>query len=143
LGGLDTPGYATNVALSSNYLCVADVTAGLQILPRQCGLATSVESGALLLSASSLWVSPNPGRGEATIHFAAGDGPSAGSVRLSIYDCAGRFLRRLVDGRVSPGRHNLRWDGRDEGGRRMPSGIYLARLTAGAEVRTDRIVLVE
>lgn len=67
-----------------------------------------------------------------------------GRVRLSIFDVAGRRVRALHDGPLSVGRHVLTWDGRDDSGASVPSGIYLARAQGewgSSEVR--RLTLVK
>jgi hypothetical protein len=53
----------------------------------------------------------------------------------------GRRVRSLYDGPAATGRHSLGWDGRDDTGRRLPSGVYFARLSLGDETRTRRLVL--
>jgi FlgD Ig-like domain len=64
------------------------------------------------------------------------------SVRLEIFDIAGRRVRTLWDGIVPSGGRTLQWDGRDGTGVPLPSGVYLARLVAGNEIRGDRLTLV-
>ena len=65
-----------------------------------------------------------------------------GNVRLSIYDVAGRLIRTLVDGGIQAGSHSVAWDGRDEKGREMPSGLYFYRMTAGTAVETRPMTLL-
>jgi len=55
-------------------------------------------------------------------------------VRLVLYNLLGQKVRTLVEGVRSPGRHAVRWDGRDEAGHPLPAGIYLCRL----QVRTAK-----
>ncbi len=64
-----------------------------------------------------------------------------GRVRLEVFDVVGRRARVLHDAPAAPGRHALGWDGRDDSGRRLPSGVYFARLSLGDDTRTRRIVL--
>lgn len=59
--------------------------------------------------------------------------------RLDVYDASGRLARRLLDGNAVPGPHRLAWDGRDDHGARVGSGIYLARLRVGRERVTARL----
>ena len=47
---------------------------------------------------------------------------------ISIYDIAGRLIRTLVDGYESAGERSVHWNGRDNNGRRVPNGVYLATL---------------
>jgi hypothetical protein len=82
---------------------------------------------------------PNPFNPRTTIRF---DLPVAGQARLSIYDLAGRLVRILVEGEIPAGSHEAVWDGRDESGRAVPSGSYLARLVAGGKVEGVRLSLV-
>gem|GEM_PF-2142590 len=49
-------------------------------------------------------------------------------VRLDIFDLCGRRIRSLADGRALPGFTRLFWDGCDSSGKRVPSGVYIARL---------------
>lgn len=61
-------------------------------------------------------------------------------VRLSITDASGRLVRALADELRPAGPFDLLWDGRDEQGRRVPRGLYLARLQAGERVETLKIL---
>lgn len=64
-------------------------------------------------------------------------------VRLGIYDTAGRLVRRLCDGEVrNPGRHVIRWDGRDVTGLPLPSGVYVCRIEAGDARDAGKMVLI-
>jgi hypothetical protein len=82
---------------------------------------------------------PNPFNPRTTIRF---DLPAAGSVRLAVYDVAGRLVRVLVNGDLPPGTREAVWDGSDSSGRAMASGSYLARLEAGGKVEVVRMGLV-
>ncbi|HID93878.1 MAG TPA: T9SS type A sorting domain-containing protein [bacterium (Candidatus Stahlbacteria)] len=70
---------------------------------------------------------PNPFKGTVVIVF---DIPEKGDVSLNIYDVTGRRVRTLISGTLSPGSHRVFWDGRDERGKVLPSGIYFYRLKA-------------
>ncbi len=85
---------------------------------------------------------PNPFNPRTRIAFAV---PGAGSsrVRLSVYDLRGRRVARLVDGELPGGRHAVDWQGRDDEGRPVGSGVYLYRLEAGGEVLQNRMTLVK
>lgn len=81
---------------------------------------------------------PNPFNPQTVIRFAV---PSAQDARLEVYGIDGRLVRRLVDGPVAAGLHEATWDGRDDAGRDVASGVYFHRLTCGGEVRTGKMVL--
>lgn len=84
-------------------------------------------------------IAPNPARGETSIWL---DMSKAQTVRVSIYDLAGRQVRELVSGVVGAGAHGSRWDGRDASGRRVASGVYIARLTTAAGTQSRHFVFV-
>jgi flagellar hook assembly protein FlgD len=56
--------------------------------------------------------------------------PFAGKVSLMIYDVRGRLIKALASGNKTAGEHVVRWDGRDDRGQRIPSGVYFYRLEA-------------
>lgn len=69
---------------------------------------------------------------------------TASPVRLVVYDAQGRSVRRLVDGAVqTPGAYSVPWDGRDDGGRAVASGVYFYRLEGGGDARTMRTVKLD
>lgn len=69
--------------------------------------------------------------------------PAAGELRLEIVDLLGRRTRVLEAGRLEAGRHEAVWDGRDDGGRPVASGVYFARLRAGGEQRVAKLILLK
>ncbi len=75
---------------------------------------------------------PNPAWGRTSIAFEL---PTAAQVELSLYDVSGRRIETVRDEVMSPGRHTAEIDG-------LPSGVYFARLTAGEETRTRKLVVV-
>ena len=82
-------------------------------------------------------VAPNPVRGAATLRFGL---PREGDVELALFDSQGRRMRVLVSGEQPAGEFDLRWDGRDESGRPIASGLYFVRLRTGGRTITQRLV---
>jgi hypothetical protein len=82
---------------------------------------------------------PNPFNPTTAIAYAL---PRESRARLSIYDTRGRLVLDLLDRVVPAGRHIAAWQGRDDGGRPVPSGVYFSRLEADGTVLTRRMVLV-
>ncbi len=68
---------------------------------------------------------------------------AAGPVRFTIYSVLGQEVRVLVNERQEAGSFAATWDGTDELGRRVASGIYLYRIQAGAFSATKRMLLVK
>jgi predicted outer membrane repeat protein len=82
---------------------------------------------------------PNPFHDRLWIGF---DMARAGQADLVLYDAAGRRLRTLLEGRLPAMRHMLTWDGRDDGGRAVPSGVYFLRLNAAGAKETQRLIRI-
>jgi hypothetical protein len=78
---------------------------------------------------------PNPFNPETAITFEV---PEGGSVSLAIFNSLGEQVRVLADGVLEAGTHVVRWDGRNDAGRPLSSGVYLYRLRVGGmtDVRT-------
>ncbi|MCK4548228.1 MAG: T9SS type A sorting domain-containing protein [Candidatus Eisenbacteria sp.] len=83
---------------------------------------------------------PNPFNPRTTIAYTI---RRAERVSLSIYDSTGRMVRTLVESSQQPGRHTVVWDGRDNAGRRVDSGVYFCRIATGSVTETGKMVLVK
>ena len=88
---------------------------------------------------SVVWSATNPFTPGTSLHFAM---PGAGHADLAVYDVSGRLVRCLLDGALSAGPHETSWDGRDDGGRDVASGVYFARLQTDALSASTKMVLV-
>jgi len=82
---------------------------------------------------------PNPTSQGASIRLAL---PSASPVRVDIFDASGRLVRTVADGAMPAGYHDVNWDGKDGDGRAAASGVYWYRVTAGAEERSRKLLVV-
>jgi hypothetical protein len=65
-----------------------------------------------------------------------------GTVSLNIYDIQGRLVRSLISGSLSAGLHSSVWDGRDNAGKTVSSGVYLARFIMEGKTETRKMALV-
>ncbi len=87
-----------------------------------------------------LSLAPNPFNPATTIRF---ETAVTGPVELAVFDLAGRRVTTLIAGARNAGRHEVRWDGRDAGGRLAGAGVYLMRLVSPDGVAAQRAVLVK
>ena len=84
---------------------------------------------------------PNPFNPTTTIRY---DVPAGGAnVDLAIYDVAGRLVKRLAAGFQQPGTKTAVWDGRNDSGQQVATGVYFYRLRAGAFVSARKMVLLK
>jgi len=87
---------------------------------------------------ASLLVVTNPVRGHGIINWQLS---SPGMVSVRVVDNSGRVVRTIHQGTLSAGRHVATWDGTDDGGRRVASGIYFYHLAAPCGRSVQKVVL--
>jgi predicted GH43/DUF377 family glycosyl hydrolase len=85
-------------------------------------------------------VLPNPFNPQTSIEYSIDE---AGAVTLAIYDASGRLVRALVDKPQDAGRYTASWDGTNDTGSRVASGVYFVRLESAGRVRTQKVVLAK
>jgi len=83
---------------------------------------------------------PNPFNPETTISF---DMPKAGNVNLGVYNTKGQLVKTLVNGNLGNGRQSYVWNGTDEQGQPVSSGLYFYRLSANGQVETKKMMLMK
>lgn len=81
---------------------------------------------------------PNPFNPQTTVTFTI---PTAGAIRLDVFDARGRHVRTLADGVHAAGSRQVSWRGRDVAGRDVASGVYLLRLQSSGRTTMARAVL--
>jgi hypothetical protein len=83
---------------------------------------------------------PNPFNPETTIKYSV---KQPGPVKLAVYNIKGQLIRTLVDEVRATGRYKLIFDGRDERGRLIASGVYLLRMLAPGYQKTRKLMLMK
>ena len=83
---------------------------------------------------------PNPFNPETTIRFFIIE---SGDVVLDVYNIRGQRVRRLLEEYKDRGEYSVVWDGLDESGRELSSGVYLYRMETGGEKFVGRMVLLK
>ncbi len=69
------------------------------------------------------------------------DLPSPGRAKVEVYDILGRLISILADRHLDQGQHSYTWNGQDDDGNPMPSGVYFYRLSAGDRVLVRPMLL--
>lgn len=89
------------------------------------------------------WPLPYSG-GDLTVSFAApgGLGGGAGETAVELYDLSGRHVRTIARGAYAAGYHSASWDGRDEGGRSVGSGVYFLRARSLGHDERLRVLVI-
>ena len=83
---------------------------------------------------------PNPFNPNTSISYAL---PSGSNVSLNVYDIRGRLVRALVDERKPAGSYDIMWNGTDELGRKVSSGVYFYRIQSNGFTQTRKMVIVK
>ncbi len=92
-----------------------------------------------LRGTASVSFAPNPLRdaGRFSLNL-----PAAGRARIAVYSVTGQLVRVVTDGEMAAGRQGMGWDGRDDRGRRVSSGVYFYRASLGGEEIGGRLTVV-
>jgi len=83
---------------------------------------------------------PNPFNPTTVIEYAL---PKTSDVRIQIYNILGQEVRNLVNERQEAGYKIIHWDGKDDHGKEVGSGIYFYRILAGNFVKSKKMVLLK
>ncbi|MFC1565056.1 FlgD immunoglobulin-like domain containing protein [candidate division KSB1 bacterium] len=82
---------------------------------------------------------PNPFNPETMIRFGL---PNSGSVTLKIYNILGQEVRTVVDGFRNAGIHTVKWDGRNNTGQRVATGVYIYRLITSESMTVKKMIMI-
>ncbi|MDP3114672.1 MAG: C25 family cysteine peptidase [Candidatus Cloacimonadaceae bacterium] len=83
---------------------------------------------------------PNPFNPETIIRFSTKD---SGSVRITVYNVKGQAVRNLLSENLGAGNHKVVWNGKDNNGRSVSSGVYLYRMEAPGYNKTMKMMLMK
>ena len=133
-------------ALSSNYdflltpVYVARDANVVALSAPDDGMVEVVTEVDLLPKKTTVSAYPNPFNPEIQLKLEL---RQAAACELRIYDLKGRVVRHLHSGNLPAGTTTLRWSGRDDGGRKLSSGVYWAKVAIGDLSFTERLVMVK
>jgi hypothetical protein len=104
-------------------------------------LVTGVDDGGNVPVRTTLHQNvPNPFNPTTTIRFELA---TAADVTLRIYDVSGRLVRTLVDESMPQARHDVTWNGLNDAGAQVASGVYFYRLTAGDFMQVRKMTILK
>lgn len=122
----------TNVEIGSIDMAAAD---------GRTALVSFVRSGKTVPDGFTLYQNyPNPFNPATQIEFSLN---TASDVRLTVYDLLGREVTSLIDTPLEAGRHSATWNGRDQHGQVVSSGVYFYRLKTESSEQTRKMILMK
>jgi hypothetical protein len=134
-------GQSVNLRERSSYSFVANrVETKMHVLVGTPSHVRLRAEGALVTAYSLGANYPNPFNNATTIPVEV---PSASWVSVDVYTVLGQRVRRLIHEVLEPGRHYLKWDGLDEYGKSVTSGVYFLSMCSGDKVYTRPAILVK
>jgi hypothetical protein len=141
MGFYNTPGWVENIVVEDNLIYVADYfnfsiySIGDSLVNDADMIEPSFPPFELTISAH-----PNPFNAETLIRYSL---PVHSDVSLAIFDIYGRRVKTLIDAPQEAGYHNAIWDGRNEMGIPVSSGLYFCRINAGNFTKVRKMTLVK
>jgi hypothetical protein len=105
-----------------------------------CAFGVGIEETTWGSLEQNIRVRPNPFRTSTAIEFAV---PRQMRVRIEVFDTSGRLVKKLVDDVLSEGGQSVTWDGRDQDGKSVGSGVYHARIVGEGFSVSKRLVMIE
>jgi hypothetical protein len=83
---------------------------------------------------------PNPFNPSTTISFSI---PTTSYAELNVYNIRGQKVKTLANGRLAAGHHQFSWNGKNDMGRSVSSGVYIFKLQAGERIEGDKVVFLK
>lgn len=146
LVGQPIPSGTVNLrGIMSQYDNSSPYTSGYQLLPRYVSdlnvvVAVNEPVSHLPKNFSIAQNFPNPFNPSTTIEYTV---PKQSDISIKIYNLLGQEIRTLVNGSKAQGRYSVTWDGKDNAGRAVSTGIYFYRLNAPNFVETRKMVMIK
>jgi choice-of-anchor B domain-containing protein len=132
--------WGTYPFFNSGKVLVSDIQTGLYVVYFG-GAVTHIENNSKPLTAYSLGENyPNPFNPTTTISYQIS---RQSQVRIEIYNMLGQKVRTLLNDRKEPGAYEAIWNGKNDSGAQLSSGVYLYRMVAGDFVQTRKMVLMK
>jgi uncharacterized repeat protein (TIGR01451 family) len=146
LGQVSTPGFVDNLTLDGHYYYyvrpVYSVGEGAptETLEVDFPVVGNPEEPPVVLVNALNGNYPNPFNPATTISFSVA---KAGNVDLRVYNTKGQLVRTLVSEAKKEGRHTIVWNGLDNNGKSVSSGMYLYRMQTGNFISTHKMMLIK
>jgi hypothetical protein len=132
--GLPEGSYEATLTISSNAGEPLLIPVNIEVL---FDLTDANETPAVIALAKN---HPNPFNPKTSIAFALSQN---GPANLTVYDVGGRAVRTLIDGVLDSGEHLAVWDGKDDSGHSLASGLYFYKLQAENSVLTEKMLMLK
>jgi hypothetical protein len=136
----NTPGFAYDAFMVDNRIYVADKYSLMVLeshVPTEVKEVADEENIPVSYSLSQNY--PNPFNPETNIEFTF---LKSGQIKIEIFNILGQKVKTLMDEHLKAGHYVMDWDGRDDSGKEVSSGVYLYRMQTSESSQTKKMVLL-
>ena len=141
IGIFSTSTRPTNVSLKDGYIYLANGDAGLYILKHDTTADIEIQRQYGASETFQLFRNyPNPFNSNTIISYQT---KKSGHVALIVYDLMGKKVKILVNSEQNPGMHQIQWNGTDNDGNEVASGIYFYKLKTGGSYKSQGMILTK
>jgi hypothetical protein len=141
IDSLETGALIKDLAVVDNHLYVTGTNGILSFfIDLQTGIEDNLESQPEIYTAALSHNYPNPFNPSTTIEYSL---LRQSNIELTIFDLLGRKVKTLIKSNKPAGSYSVTWDGRDESGQPVATGVYLYRLTAGDFTQTKKMLVLK
>ena len=137
VGFFGTGNYAYGIAVRGSYAYVADGENGMNIIQNDLLVVSNDDDPSLPESFELNQNYPNPFNPSTTISYAL---PEQSNVKLTVFDVRGQEITTLLDADKPEGNYEVQWNGMDQKGNPVSTGVYLCRLESGTISQTIKMV---
>ncbi len=130
--------FVQDTTLQPDFTLAVFQGASQKVTDIQSGILT--DGGEVVRNFQLFQNTPNPFNPSTKILFQM---PEQNLVLVSVFDAQGRKIGTLFEGVMPAGSHAIVWNGRDEKGQPMPSGVYILKLNAGRNVQSMKMTLMK
>jgi hypothetical protein len=124
-------------SLAARVRVLSDVLAHFGIQGESIEVSAADDTPSMRLTASNY---PNPFNPVTTIKYVA---PRNGEMSLKVYNVKGQLVRTLINGSVAQGENSIDWNGKDDRGSQVASGVYFYEVRMGNDVQVNKMALVK
>jgi hypothetical protein len=125
---------------NSTFKAAIDRLGAFSVLMSESAIAAETESDSRPTTFAISQNYPNPFNPMTEIKFQI---PEDNHVSIVVYNVQGQFVADLMNEHKDAGFYNVRWDGTNAAGMRMPTGVYIYRIEAGTYVDSKKMILLK
>jgi hypothetical protein len=139
----DMPEMTMGFVKSDDYLYITGAFSGIYTYFIDISSSIKIQNEFALKTFNMYQNYPNPFNNSTNINYYIPADMSGGAAEMTVYNSLGQEVRSYIFGNQAPGMHQVNWDGRDQRGMTVHSGVYLFRIKYGGTSRSMKAVFLK